>query len=94
VTGPEPLAGGNHITLLAVYDSGSCVGRCDAACYNASGPCRGCICGGANHGIGREQAISNTRRDAYLWLDRAIDANPAILAADIMTGPGEGLSEA
>jgi hypothetical protein len=80
------------ITLLAVYDSDSCVGRCDASCYEATGPCDGCVCGGANHGAGREQALANTRLSAHAWLDRAIRANPSILAADIMTGPGEGLS--
>jgi len=81
-----------HITLLAVYDSDSCVGRCDASCYEATGPCDGCVCGGVNHGAGRAQALANTRRYAYAWLDRAIMANPSILAADIMTRPGEGLS--
>ena len=80
------------ITLLAVYDSDSCVGRCDARCYEATGPCDGCVCGGANHGAGREQALANTRLYASAWLDRAIRANPSILAADIMTGPREGLS--
>jgi hypothetical protein len=80
------------ITLLAVYDSDSCVGRCDAACYDAAGACAGCICGGVNHGAGREQAIANARQYAYQWLDRATGANSSIVAADIMCRPGQGLS--
>ena len=71
-------------TLMAVYDSDSCVGRCDAECYDATEPGCGCICGGLNHGAGEQQAISNTLKSAYEWLDQAIVANPSILAANIM----------
>jgi hypothetical protein len=36
--------------------------RCDAKCYNAhKAECK-CICGGVNHGVGREAAMANTRR--------------------------------
>jgi hypothetical protein len=47
-------------TTIAVYNSDGCVGRCDAKCHNAdpSKPCD-CICGGKNHGAGRDQAIRN-----------------------------------
>lgn len=47
-------------TVIAVYNSGGCVGRCDAKCHNAmSGkPCN-CICGGKNHGKGLHKAIEN-----------------------------------
>lgn len=57
-------------TLIAVYNSEGCVGRCDSKCYDAvSGPCD-CICGGRNHGAGRAQAIANTREIADSWLER------------------------
>ena len=84
--------GAGQITLLAVYDATSCVGRCDAICYDAARPGCDCVCGGTNHGVGQEQALANARRYVYAWLDRAIEANSSILAADIMTRPGEGLS--
>jgi len=39
---------------------GAITGRCDAKCYNAKGTHCTCICGGINHGKGRNQAINNT----------------------------------
>lgn len=50
-----------YMTLIAIYNSDGCVGRCDAKCYNASEPGCDCICGGMNHGAGKAQAIANTR---------------------------------
>lgn len=47
-------------TLIAVYTSEGCVGRCDAKCYDASEPDCDCICGGRNHGKGIQQALENT----------------------------------
>jgi len=55
-------------TLIAVYNSDGCVGRCDAKCYNATNPECDCICGGKNHGAGKQQAIENTRELAENWL--------------------------
>ena len=49
------------MTLIAVYNSDGCVGRCDAKCYNAEGPECDCICGGRNHGAGKQKAVENTR---------------------------------
>ena len=46
-------------TVLAVYNSEGCVGRCDANCHDAMSPTCDCICGGANHGKGLQQAIQN-----------------------------------
>jgi hypothetical protein len=47
-------------TVIGVYNSDGCVGRCDAKCYEAqSGTCS-CICGGINHGAGLERARENT----------------------------------
>jgi len=48
-------------TVIAVYNSQGCVGRCDAQCHNAAKPDCDCICGGRNHGVGPEQAIKNNR---------------------------------
>ena len=47
-------------TLIAVYDSDGCVGRCDAKCYEALEPECDCICGGRNHGVGHKRALENT----------------------------------
>lgn len=51
-------------TLIAVYNSEGCVGRCDARCYEARHPHCDCICGGANHGAGINKATENTREMA------------------------------
>ena len=56
-------------TLIAVYTSRGCVGRCDAKCYNATEPECTCICGGLNHGAGRNQAITNTAEHAQHMID-------------------------
>ncbi len=49
-------------TLIAVYSSDDCEGRCDAKCYEATTPDCDCVCGGRNHGKGRDQAVANTRQ--------------------------------
>ena len=46
-------------TLIAVYNSEGCVGRCDARCYLARSKKCHCICGGKNHGSGFTQATLN-----------------------------------
>lgn len=48
-------------TILAVYSSDGCVGRCDANCYCASEDTCTCICGGKNHKVGFLKAMQNTR---------------------------------
>jgi hypothetical protein len=58
-------------TLIAVYNSEGCVGRCDARCYEAAEPECDCICGGRNHGAGQESAVDNTRELAESWLEQA-----------------------
>lgn len=55
-------------TLIAVYNSAGCVGRCDARCYDANNPECDCICGGSNHGTGLDQAADNTRELAEHWI--------------------------
>lgn len=56
-------------TLIAIYNSEGCVGRCDAKCYNAQSPDCDCICGGKNHGAGLEQAAENTREMVDDWVE-------------------------
>ena len=56
-------------TLIAVYNSEGCVGRCDARCYNAASAHCDCICGGTNHGAGVSKATDNTREMGERWLD-------------------------
>jgi hypothetical protein len=78
-------------TLIAVYNSDGCVGRCDARCYDAAEPDCDCICGGRNHGAGRQQAIGNTRELAEGWLEQARangqDVTHAELVIDAMHEP-------
>lgn len=57
------------MTLIAVYNSDGCVGRCDARCYNAECEECKCICGGANHGAGLKKAQDNTRQLAEAWVE-------------------------
>ena len=51
------------MTLISVFDSDGCVGRCDAKCYEASSPVHtcDCVCHGKNHGVGLKKAESNVR---------------------------------
>lgn len=56
------------MTLIAVYTSEGCVGRCDARCYNAQSAGCDCICGGANHGAGLDRAVDNTRAQFEEWI--------------------------
>jgi predicted RNase H-like HicB family nuclease len=56
-------------TLIAVYNSSGCVGRCDAKCYNAQSPECDCICGGMNHGAGIDKAVTNTREMVDDWVE-------------------------
>jgi hypothetical protein len=58
------------MTLIAVYNSEGCVGRCDAKCYQATDPVCDCICGGINHGAGLTKATGNTREMAEDWIER------------------------
>ncbi len=51
-------------TLISVYNSGGCVGRCDARCHNALSDTCDCVCGGMNHGVGLRRAVSNTQEYA------------------------------
>lgn len=57
-------------TLIAVYNSDGCVGRCDAKCYNAECDDCDCICGGRNHGAGLKRALDNTREYCQEYLNQ------------------------
>lgn len=63
-------------TLIAVYNSSGCVGRCDAKCYDAEHADCDCICGGRNHGAGKQRATDNTRELAEQWLADWKQAHP------------------
>jgi len=50
------------MTTLIIFKNGEgeIKGRCDANCYDAKLPKCRCVCAGMNHGIGINQAITNT----------------------------------
>lgn len=56
-------------TLIEVRDSRGLIGRCDAKCYDADNPRCSCVCGGANHGVGKTQAIEQTREKHQEWVE-------------------------
>jgi hypothetical protein len=58
------------MTLIAVYTSEGCIGRCDAKCYTATEPACDCVCRGAKHGRGIAQAIDHTRQMAEAWVEK------------------------
>jgi len=59
-------------TLIAVYNSDGCIGRCDAKCHNAKGAKCTCVCGGKNHGIGAASARASgweiPQEDIEVWI--------------------------
>jgi hypothetical protein len=50
------------ITIIAVYNSEGCVGRCDSTCHNAASTHCECICGGRYHGKGRTPGALDEER--------------------------------
>jgi hypothetical protein len=63
------------MTLIAVYISEGCIGRCNVKCYAATEPACECICGGANHGAGLAVAIDNTWMYAEAMLEKYAGAH-------------------
>ncbi len=63
-------------TMIAVYTSQGCIGRCDARCYGATELACECICAGANHGVGFARAADNTAQYAQRWIERHQAAHP------------------
>jgi hypothetical protein len=70
-------------TLIAVYTSEGCVGRCDARCYEARESGCECICGGRNHGAGKQRAVDNTRELTQSWVERARAAGQDVTHAEL-----------
>ncbi|MBA7492397.1 hypothetical protein ES702_02947 [subsurface metagenome] len=68
--------------ILARAADGSPRGRCDSKCYNAKGPKCTCICGGVNHGAGKNNAIDNTRSHKEFLMD-------AQEAGEFIINPGQ-----
>jgi hypothetical protein len=65
-------------TILAVYTSQGCIGRCDANCYNAKHSKCKCICGSRNHSAGKARAMENAAESVGLTpedLDRFAKAH-------------------
>jgi hypothetical protein len=64
--------------LITVRSSRGIIGRCDAACYNADrGKCN-CVCGGINHGKGRQAAAALTILHAAQILRQNEAMHPAM----------------
>jgi hypothetical protein len=70
-------------TVISYQSSGGDQGRCDARCYDAHEEECDCICGGRNHGAGREQAIGNTRELAQSWIDQARASGQDVTAVEL-----------
>lgn len=70
-------------TLIALYGSEGCIGRCDAKCYDAHEVDCDCICGGRNHGAGKNQAVDNTREMAEQWIENARAAGQDVTLVEL-----------
>lgn len=77
------------MTLIAVYNSEGCAGRCDARCYEATSPDCDCICGGSNHGAGLQKASANTQAMALAWIEHWKQEHPDTERVDV---PGAQLA--
>lgn len=64
------------MTLISSHNGEHETGRCDAKCYNATGGKCDCICGGKNHGVGKQQAIDNVREYVEEWVEKWKKENP------------------
>ncbi|MCA9962374.1 MAG: hypothetical protein KC443_25240 [Anaerolineales bacterium] len=64
-------------TLVSYHTSGGEEGRCDAKCYDAISDNCTCICGGANHGVGLQRAMDNTRAFVATWIEAFAAQNGA-----------------
>jgi len=58
------------MTLISVYTSEGCIGRCDSKCYEATEHVCTCVCHGANHGKGVTTAMEQTRVMAERWVTK------------------------
>jgi orotate phosphoribosyltransferase len=79
-------------TVLAVYDSEGCVGRCDARCHEARTPDCDCICGGRYHGVGAASAVQAATDyiDPDGQLRRAFAEAHGLDASELRVEAGQG----
>lgn len=73
-------------TVIAVYTSDGCVGRCDARCHEAASSDCDCVCGGRLHGVGAANAVAENTR---LLDDAALAAGLDGFASRHGLDPGE-----
>lgn len=76
--------------LIAAYNSGGCIGRCDAKCYNASTLDCQCVCGGMNHGAGLLNAAENTAEMAEQWIEDYTELHPDAVRFDVFPDGNPG----
>ena len=79
-------------TLIAVYTSDGCAGRCDAKCHKATHPDCNClvpgdetwgVCGGMNHGAGPDQAAKNTHEHGISMIEAWKEQHPDTTGYDL-----------
>jgi hypothetical protein len=64
-------------TAIRVTRHGEHVGSCTASCYDAVPASRCvCICGGANHGVGRLEAMGRAHELAALQIECDTSVHP------------------
>jgi hypothetical protein len=62
--------------LIEFRTANGVVGYCDNRCYDAPPPPCVCICNGANHGVGLQQALQNVWSLAERWIEDWKRQNP------------------
>lgn len=80
------------MVTLITYGNSEGTRRCDARCHDATEPNCECICGGANHGAGLQQALKNTREMAEGWIEEYCRQNN-IAREDFTVMIGEGVRQ-
>lgn len=75
-------------SLLIVRRGRDVVGQCDANCYEARHDVCTCVCEGANHGKGLEEARVITRLLHQVWLDRILAEHQ-----DVVFELGDGVTQ-
>jgi len=76
-------------TVLVVHTSDG-VRRCDGKCHNAKHAKCTCICGGANHGVGLEQAAQQAKELAEQMQQGGVVEVVVPLVAEQLPLPGCG----
>ena len=66
------------VTLITVGNSEG-DRRCAAGCYEATGANCTCCCGGVNHGVGKAQAVQNTKDIANKVIKSTLEVGAEIL---------------